>query len=162
MTHLEHLALIQAQAHSRHWEKPTPDDWANVLATFPLFTGISKRRLRKLARSATVAEYARGETIILTGDRDNVLHVILDGEAKAISRPAARALRTGDYFGEVALLDGRPRSATVVATSDVHALKLPAHSVLRLAQDKPVITLTMFKHLATQLRNIETQTARAT
>jgi CRP-like cAMP-binding protein len=108
-----------------------------------------------------VAEFARGETIILAGDRDRVLHVILDGEARAMSRPAGRAMRTGDYFGEVAMLDGRPRSATVLAISDVHVMKLPARSVLKLAREQPAITLAMFKNLATQLRRLETQAGRA-
>jgi len=162
MTHLEPLALVHAEALSWRWEKPTPGDWANVLATFPLFTGVSKRRLRQLARNATVAEFAKGETIILAGDRDTDLHVILDGEARAMSRPAGRALRTGDYFGELALIDGRPRSATVVATSDVHVMKLSARSVLRLAHEKPAITLSIFTNLATQLRNLETQVGSTT
>src|SRR5262249_42670010 len=161
MNNLEPVALIAAHELPRHWDQPTAGDWATVLAGFPLFTGVSKRRLRKLARNARLAEFAPGETIILAGDGDDVLFVILGGEAAAISRPAARALQTGDYFGEVALIDGRPRSATVVATGAVHVMELPARSVLKLAHEHPAITLKMLKNLATQLRHLETQTARA-
>ena len=162
MSNLEPIALIHAHGLPRHSDQPTARDWADVLAGFPLFTGISKRRLRKLAREATLAEFAPGETIVLTGDRDDDLYIILGGEAKATSRPAARALRTGDYFGEVALIDGRPRSAAVVATSELHVMKLASSSVRKLARRHPAVALAMFENLATQLRRLEAQTARAT
>jgi signal-transduction protein with cAMP-binding, CBS, and nucleotidyltransferase domain len=92
------LALMHVRGLPQRWDQPTPSDWANVLATFPLFTGVSKRRLRKLARTATLAEFAPGETIIFAGDRGNILYVILDGKAKTIVRRAGRALRVGEYF----------------------------------------------------------------
>jgi CRP-like cAMP-binding protein len=161
MNNLELLALMHAHDLPRRWGQPTPGDWANVLATSPLFAGVSKRRLRKLARNATHAEFAPGETIIFAGDRGNFLYVILDGKAKTIARRAARALRTGDYFGEVAMIDGRPRSATVVAMSHVHVMKLPSRSVLKLARQHPAITLTMLENLTTRLRRLEAEGARA-
>jgi CRP/FNR family cyclic AMP-dependent transcriptional regulator len=155
MNNLELLALMHAHAFPRCWDQPTPADWADVLAGFPLFTGVSKRRLRKLVRTATLAAFAPGETIIFAGDRDNFLYVILDGKAKTIARRAGRALPVGEYFGEVALIDGRPRSATVVAMSHVQVMKLPSRSVLKLARQHPAITLTMLRDLATRLRQLE-------
>jgi hypothetical protein len=89
MNHLEGLALMHAHALPLRWYQPTPGDWADVLATFPLFTGISKRRLRKLARSATLAEFAPGETIVFAGDRGDALCVVLGGAAKT-ARPGVR------------------------------------------------------------------------
>jgi CRP/FNR family transcriptional regulator, cyclic AMP receptor protein len=161
MNDLALLALMHAHALPRHWGQPTPGDWADVLAGFPLFAGVSKRRLRKLAGNATFAEFAPGETIIFAGDQGNFLYVILDGKAKTIARRARRPLRTGDYFGEVALIDGRPRSATVVAMSHVHVMKLRSRSVLKLAQQHPAITFTMLETLTTRLRRLEAEGARA-
>jgi CRP/FNR family transcriptional regulator, cyclic AMP receptor protein len=161
MNNLELLALIHVQGLPLHWDQPTPGDWANVLARFPLFEGVSKRQLRKLARNATFAEFGPGETILSTGDSGDFLYVILGGKAQAIARPASRTLRTGDYFGELAMIDGRRRSATVVATSDVHVMKLPSRSVLKLARQHLAITSTMLNNLTTQLRRLETEGARA-
>jgi CRP-like cAMP-binding protein len=152
---------MQARGMPERWDQPTAKDWAGVLATFPLFTGVSTRRLRKLARHATCAEFAPGETIIFAGDRGNFLCLILGGHVRAVSTPASRTLGSGDYFGEVALIDGGPRSATVVAISHVHVMKLPASSVVRLARRHPAITLRMLGELTTRLRQLETQAARA-
>src|SRR5262245_52858891 len=111
MDSLALLALVNAHDLPQRWSQPTRGDWANVLAGFPLFTDVSKRRLRKLAGNATLADFAPGEPIMLAGERSDSLYVILGGNAEAVENRARRALRTGDYFGEVAMIDGGPRSA---------------------------------------------------
>jgi CRP/FNR family transcriptional regulator, cyclic AMP receptor protein len=161
MNNLELLALMHVRALPPRWDQPTPADWADVLARFALFTGVSKRRLRKLARDATLAEFAPGEAIIFPGDRAEWLYVILSGHAKTTSGGDSRVLRVGEYFGEVALIDGHPRSATVVAMNDVHVMKLPSRPVLKLASEHPAITLTMLRDLTTRLRRVEAEGARA-
>jgi CRP-like cAMP-binding protein len=143
------------------WDRPTASDWADILASFPIFEGVANRRLRKLARKASTAEFAPGESIIYAGEHGDALYVILGGHATAISKRTARALRTGDYFGELAVIDGRPRSATVVATSELHVMKLPSRSLLNLAHRDPALTLTMLKNLTRQLRHLETHGAHA-
>jgi CRP-like cAMP-binding protein len=161
MNNLELAALIHVRALPRPGDQPTSGDWADVLASFPLFTGVSKRRLRRLACSATLAEFAPGEPIIFAGDSDEVLYIILSGHAKTRSRGDGRVLRVGEYFGEVALIDRRPRSATVVAVSDMHVMQLPSRSVLELARKHPAITLTMLRDLTTRLRRLEAEGAHA-
>ena len=160
MNGLEVLALLRLDQVIRHWEQATVDDWAEVLATFPLFREVSKRKLRKLVQSATLAEVAAGQTVLSNGDSSDSLYVILGGTAKALRKPSARELGVGDYFGELALFDGAPRSATVVATSELHVIKLPANSARRLVEQHPAITLTMLRNLSTQLRRHEAQVAR--
>jgi CRP-like cAMP-binding protein len=125
-----------------------------VLATFPVFSGLTWRRLRKLVRQATFEEYGPWETVIQKGASGDSLYVILGGAAKATGRPASRALRTGDYFGELSLLDGAPRSVSVIATSELHVLKLPRHAFLDLAQD-PEVSLKMLRTLGSQIRRLE-------
>lgn len=161
MNGLELLALMHARRVPERWDRPTAKDWAGVLATFPLFLEVNEARLRKLARHVTCAEFVPGETIIFAGDRGNFLYLILNGEVRAVSTAADRTLGRGDYFGEVALIDGGPRSATVVAITYVHVMKLPARLFLRLAHRNPAITLRMLRDLTTRLRQLETQAAHA-
>jgi CRP/FNR family transcriptional regulator, cyclic AMP receptor protein len=156
MNGLEAVALMQARGMMLSWNRPTSGDWAKVLATFPLFSGVSERRLRRLVRAATFAEYAVGETILARGERSDSLYVILGGVAKQLRNRSARILRTGDYFGELASIDGVPRSATVAATQELHVMRLPAHSVLRLARRHPAMTVTLLRNLNTHLRRLET------
>ena len=161
MHNLRHLALMQMPALQPQWDRPTAGDWADVLTTLPLFTGVSKRRLRKLTRHGTLAEFAPGETIVFAGDADDMLYIILSGRAKTTARGNRRLLRVGEYFGELALIDGRPDSATVVATNHVEVMKLPSRSVLELARRHPAVTLTMFRDLTARLRRLEAEGARA-
>jgi hypothetical protein len=109
-----------------HWDHAGPSDWAGVLATFPLFSGLPRRRLRRLVRNAPVAEYGPGDMVTQKGTSGDSLYLILGGSAKALREPVSRSLRIGDYFGELSLLDGTSRSATVIATSELHLMKLPA------------------------------------
>ena len=145
--------------YSRHWDQPSIDDWATVLATFSLFSGISKRRLRKLVRRATIAEFLPGDTVVAMNDTAHSLYVILSGSARASGKPAARTLSMGDYFGELGLLEGAPASATVIATSELHVITLPREWFLRVAQHDPTFSLTMLRNLGAQFRRLEAQAA---
>src|SRR5262245_56746558 len=141
------------------WDHVGPADWAAVLAAFPLFADVPERRLRALVRDATFAEYGAGDVVIEKGAPGNSLYVILSGSAKARGRPAARTLGVGDYFGELGVLDGVPRSATVAATSELHVMRLPRQVFLDLAEDYPTISLTMLSRLGSQIRRLEAQPA---
>jgi CRP-like cAMP-binding protein len=135
----------------RYEEAATDNDWADVLATFPLFAAVSRRQLRKLVRKASFAELARGESLSSTGARSDLLYVILGGEAKMLW-PTLLTMRTGDYFGELGVLGGQPYSLHVVAQQHLHLMKLPPKPVLQLAQRHPPVTMTLLKDLGLRLR----------
>jgi len=139
--------------------RTSSSDWADVLASFPLFSGIAKRRLRSLVEESTVAEYAPGGVVVDKGDPGNALYVILSGSARVRGRPASRTLRTGDYFGELGAVDGSPRSAAVVAREELHVMRLPRQSFLKLAKRYPAISLRMLSALGSQIRRLEAQPA---
>jgi CRP/FNR family cyclic AMP-dependent transcriptional regulator len=161
MKRTETRGAKQDRALAPSWDQPRAGDWARVLATFPLFSGVSRRQLRKLARQATFVEFAPGDIVMSNPESTDWLHVILSGSAKVLGKPAARALRTGDYFGELALLENAPRSATIVATRDLHVIRLPRHAFLRLARDHSAVSLTMLRDLSTHFRRLEAQTELA-
>ena len=150
---------MQPPGLTGYWNGVTPADWAEVLATFPLFSGVAKRRLRKLVRQATLAEHQRGDIVIGTGDPGDSVQVILGGSARVLGKPAPRTLRTGDYFGELGVLGGVPRSATVVATDELQVMRLPRASFLRFAKHNPAVSVEMMSALGSQIRRLETQAA---
>jgi len=143
------------------WEHSHVVDWSKVLATVPLFAGVSRRQLRKLARRATFVEFAPGDIVMSNPESADWLHVILSGSARVLGKPAARPLRAGDYYGELALLENGPRSATVVAAEELHVMRLPRQSFLRLAQDHAAVSHRMLRNLSAQFRRLEAQATLA-
>jgi CRP/FNR family transcriptional regulator, cyclic AMP receptor protein len=141
----------------RSWERPTQSDWAAVLATLPLFSGLSKRQLRALAKLAMVVDYSPGEVIVQTGDRGDSFYLMLEGRARVLGK--SRVLRPGDFFGEMALVDGGPRSATITATNAVRVMNLPRRAFLRALKQDPQIGLTIMETLAGRVRRLERATS---
>ena len=96
----------------------------------------------------------RLETFRFYDDHRQVLHVptrVLGGEATMLW-PTRISMRTGDYFGELGVLGGRPYSLHVVAEKHLHLMKLPSQQVLELARRHPPVTLKLLKDLGVRLR----------
>jgi CRP-like cAMP-binding protein len=132
-------------------------DWLVTLEEVPLFEGLSKRHLRRVAKLARVRRFASGSRLVRAGDSGRSFFVLLDGTAKVVRRGGRpRRLKTGDYFGEMALLDGAPRSADVVAETDVLALTVDRSGFTKLLGVEPTLAQTLLRTLATRLRAAET------
>ena len=142
--------------------RPGACDFADVLATLPLFEGVRKRELRRIACAGEVSEYAPGEMVVTTGAPSEDFFVILSGQAAAPWKPAARDLTTGDYFGEIGLLDGGPRSAFVVAKSELQVLRLPRRAFYEVVERHPTVARTFLIELGSRVRELERQAARGT
>lgn len=142
----------------RDWDRPRTSDWIDVLARLPLFAGVGKRQLRRIASLAEVREFDSGDVVIQTGDAPDGFYLILGGRAKVAGRPRARMLKVGDYFGEMALLDGEPRSATIVAAGELQTMRLPRRPFMRLLQQEPTIGIAMLGELAGRIRRLERPT----
>jgi CPA1 family monovalent cation:H+ antiporter len=131
-------------------------DWLATLAEVPLFEGLSKRHLRRIAKLARIRRFAPGSTMVRTGDPGRSFYVLLDGAAKVIrvtGRP--RRLGAGDFFGEMALLDGAPRSAAIVADSEVLALTIDRPGFTKLLRAEPALAQALLGTLAARLRAAE-------
>lgn len=140
---------------NRDWDRPSTSDWAAVLARLPLFANVSKRHLRRVAALAEIREFEPGDTIVEKGDAPDGFYLIIGGRARVVARPQARPLKTGDYFGEMALLDGEPRSATVVAVGELQTMRLPRRPFMRLLQQEPSIAIAMLAELGSRVRRLE-------
>jgi CRP-like cAMP-binding protein len=136
------------------WNSSNDRHWAELLAEVPLFSKVGKRKLRKVAQEAQFAEYAPGESVVLTGAPADSFFVILSGKANVVGRPGARTLETCDYFGELALLGDGKRSATVVAASDLHVMRVPRPTFERLLSEAGVAQ-ELTSELGARLRRAE-------
>src|SRR6516165_1164040 len=78
-------------------------DWLSTLAEVPLFEGLSKRHLRRIAKLARIRRFANGAAMVRAGDAGRTFYVVLDGSAK-VNRPGRRSVRlgAGAFFGEMA------------------------------------------------------------
>jgi CRP-like cAMP-binding protein len=142
-------------AVQRNWDRPTARDWADVLGRLPLFARVGKRQIRKVAGLAQVREFERGDVVFETGDEPDGFYLVLAGRAKVVGRPRARTLGPGEYFGEMALLDGRPRSATVTATGELQTMRLPRKAFMKLLKQEPSISIALLGELAGRVRRLE-------
>ena len=135
--------------------------WADVLAEVPLFAGVATRHVRKIASLGSVARFDARAPIVNEGDPGEAFYVILSGRAK-VQRGRRRAtadIGPGAYFGEMALVDGAPRSATIVAETETTCLMLARKPFSKILKDEPAVALALLRTLAARVRELEASTA---
>jgi CRP/FNR family cyclic AMP-dependent transcriptional regulator len=132
-----------------------------VLAAVPLFEGLSKRHLKKLAGLAEMANFMQGAKIVKEGDPGDSFYVALVGEAKVTvkGRTVHRVL-PGDHFGEISLLDGGERTATVSAETPMTLLMIQRKNFLRELEQDPEVAISLLESLARMIRRVDRSLAR--
>ena len=131
-------------------------DALTKLASVPIFEGLSKRELDAIYRVAKEIDFEPGHAILEEGSTGVGFHLILDGRADVVVGGRKRAtLGPGDYFGEMSLLDGGPRSATVRTATRVRTLALTSWAFLPLLDKNPSIAKKMLVELSRRLRSLE-------
>jgi CRP/FNR family transcriptional regulator len=132
----------------------TASQKATWLARVPLFAGISDESMERLAEVAGELEFARGSFIVRQGQVGTGLYVMLEGTASVIRGTDELATLTeGDFFGELAVVDQQPRSASVRAETEVRCLALASWDLLALLERDPALSLNLIKALAERLRS---------
>jgi CRP-like cAMP-binding protein len=153
------VASASALAHVVRAARDHPDrmgaEWVPILKEVPLFTGLSKRHLQRVASLARPVRFSANATIVRAGARGESFYVILDGEAKVSSPKGSFRLGPMSFFGEMSLIDGGPRSATVVAKKDTLTMRLSRGPFMKLIQSEPVIAANIMKELVRRLRRVE-------
>jgi CRP-like cAMP-binding protein len=135
----------------RSWDRPTTRDSENLLQALPLFSNVSARQRRQVAKLAQFAWFAPGDDLVTAGEPGDAFYLILSGKAKL----GSRTLSVGDFFGEMALLDGEPRSATITATTELQAMILERRAFVKLVGQEPRLALTVMAELAARVRRLE-------
>ncbi len=129
----------------------------DALAQVPLFSGLAPRHLKRLADLTEEQRYMEGARVVREGDIGDTFYVILEGGAKVMSRAGrvVNRLRPGDFFGEISLLDGGPRTASVVADTPLTMLALQRNAFLKMIRQEPEVGVKLLAYAATMLRRLE-------
>jgi CRP/FNR family transcriptional regulator/CRP/FNR family cyclic AMP-dependent transcriptional regulator len=127
-----------------------------ALARAPLFAGLSGRDRRAIAKVSGIVRYREDTEVVKEGARGSVFFVILEGRAKVQrnGRTIGR-LRRGDFFGEMSLLDGEPRNATVITEAPSTFLTVAARDFHRLLEREPKLAVRMLQVMAGRIRDSE-------
>lgn len=132
-----------------------------LLRKVPLFSGLTDSQLEALAEVAVIQRYNKGNLILMAEDEGNVLFVINKGKVKVsiLSEDGREVILSilddNDFFGEMALLDGKPRSATVTAIEETEALLLHRADFLDLLEKIPQIAAKLLEELTGRLRKAD-------
>lgn len=127
-----------------------------VLERVPLFEDLSKSQLRGVRDLAEEVRYMEGASIVREGEPGDSFYVIVEGQAKV--QRGDRTLATlvpGEFFGEISLLDGGERTATVVSETPMALLEIKQRPFMKMLGKQPDIALKMMQGLAARLREME-------
>ena len=132
------------------------EDKIEHLGHVPLLAGCNRKQLRAVAQIAEVREVPAGTVLTRTGEPGDEFFLIVDGQAVAeVSPPKQVRLSPGDVFGEMSLLDGGPRSATVTATTGARLLVIRRRDFALLMSKVPDLPRHLLVVLSRRLRQAE-------
>jgi CRP/FNR family transcriptional regulator, cyclic AMP receptor protein len=128
-----------------------------ALARVPLFSGLSSRHVKRLADAMQEVRYMAGASVVKEGQEGDSFYVILQGEAMVVGPDGTTVnrLQPGDFFGEISLLDGGARTATVTTETPMTMLELKRAEFLRMVEDEPDVAVKLLSHTASLLRRAE-------
>jgi CRP-like cAMP-binding protein len=133
---------------------------AQTLAAIPFFSGLDYQSLESVGRGMRARRFRRGEVIFHQGDPGDALFIVMSGAIKIMlpsdtgDEAILATLRPGDVFGELALLDGAPRSATASALEATETLILPRDQFRELLATEPAIRDAILASMAGELRRL--------
>ncbi len=132
-----------------------------LLAQVPLFARLAPVELESLTGLLRRRRYRAGEAVFREGDAGTALYIVEEGEVKIVlgssggKEVVIGLLGRGDFFGELALLDGEPRSADAVATVTSRLATLQREDFLRFIQDTPRAAANLLAALSRRLRRTD-------
>jgi CRP/FNR family cyclic AMP-dependent transcriptional regulator len=126
------------------------------LSQVSLFAGCSKAELKRIAALTNEIDIPTGRVLIRKGDPGRECFVILEGSARAsIPGKKSRTMRPGECFGELALLDSAPRSATVTAETDMRLVVLSSREFWAVMDENPRVSRKVLAAVAERIRDAE-------
>lgn len=127
-----------------------------VLSAVPLFAGLSKKQLKKIADLGAVARFMPGATIVKQGVIGDSFYVVLLGQAKVVvNGRRINRLLPGDHFGEISLLDGGERTASVVSETDMTLFEVTQRQFFAMLAADPAIAVELLVGVARAVRRMD-------
>jgi CRP/FNR family transcriptional regulator, cyclic AMP receptor protein len=137
---------------------PSNEQALQLLSQVELFEGLSKAELRKIHGLSKELTFAEGENVITQQGKGGRFYLVTDGEAEIrIDDRDLKHITVGDYFGEMSLIDGEPRSATVKATTPLRTLTIASFNFRPLLLEHPTIAYKLLMTLSRRVRDLERQ-----
>jgi len=131
-------------------------DVEETLAQVPLFSGVKPKDLKRLEKRMTERAFNEGDEITTEGKSGIGFFVIEHGNATvSVGGNIIRTLGPGEHFGEVALIDSGPRSATVVATTDLRCRGMSAWEFRPFVEEHPEVAWALLETLVGRLREAQ-------
>jgi CRP/FNR family cyclic AMP-dependent transcriptional regulator len=131
-----------------------------ALRKIPFFEDLTPEDLQRVATIGERRTFAEGQEIVARGEEGGGLFVVLSGTARVETGGREHALVPGDFFGEMALLGARPRSATVTAAEPVEALTLEAIHFRPFLIKNPSVAVTILEGVVARLREVQERVDR--
>ena len=123
------------------------------LASVPLFSGVKPKELKKLSKRMTERSFNEGDEITREGESGIGFFVIEDGNATvSVGGEIVRTLGPGEHFGEIALIDSGPRSATIIAGTDLRCRGMSAWEFRPFVEEHPEVAWALLETLVSRLR----------
>lgn len=127
-----------------------------LLGEVPLLKPLSAKRRRQLVDRSRVVNHDTGHVLAAEGGGALAMHLILAGSAAVTTGgEQVRTLRPGDYFGEISLIDGKPRSAEVTAAEPLSVLAVPYQAFQEVLDAEPAFARELLVVLCARLREAE-------
>lgn len=137
----------------------TKQEKLDLLGAVPLFIDLSKKDLEKILKTAKETFHSEGESVVTEGRGGVGFHLITEGKAKVVRGGRTVAyLGPGEFFGEMALVDDAPRSASVLANTDLATVAISKWEFRPLVKSHPELAWKLIEHLVVRVR--EEQTGR--
>ena len=134
-------------------------DKQNLLKTVPLFANLNKKSLKEIADITEEISKQTGDVLAQEGKTGQAFVFIVEGKVRVERNDkVVNRLSSSDFFGEISLIDGQPRPATVTAESDVKLLVLHASYFDELLEKVPGLAREIMKSLCKYLRQAQRQT----
>ena len=138
-------------------QRVTGRSW-RMLGSVPLFSGLRQRDLRRVADLSEEVWFPAGQVVVEEGKAALAFYVVLDGTARVVRGASKRLLARlgpGDHFGELALIDNRPRFASVIAESTLDTIRLKRTAFRNMLLREPEVALRIMEGMAGLIRDLQ-------